>query len=196
MEPDGKRLPAGQNHSRTVRGASRANTRRGGSRRRRPMSHLSGTGPQREPGGALSTKAGRTARNARRHLPRPLAGHNRRPARRAQNRRRLCATGPDLSKRTAGVHAERFQAGTARHPTATAQCSAPGQRAPDLSRQRMETHLQRTPGETSGAGRLRKPRLRDLHFRVHRPTQGRADSSSRRGQLPPLDAARARPEQR
>ncbi len=137
----------------------------------------------------------RGTRGARRRLPGALAGAGRRPARRAQGRRRLRAARPGLPAASAWRSCSRTPPSPCCSrssgccellPAARPHARAPRTRAGTAHRPRVR--------RAARGGRLRRrPRLRHLHLGLHRPAQGRDEHPPRRPQPAPLDAGRPGP---
>ena len=126
---------------------------------------------------------GRGARAPRRPVPAPPSGRDRGAARRAQDRRRLRADGPRLSRGTPALHDRRRPRRPVDHPPRPRRYRA-GRRPPVVVGRRgpRRRALARGTGAARGFGRARPDDagLRHLHLRLDRPTQGRGDRPWRR----------------
>ena len=95
--------------------------------------------------------ARRAAPGPRRRSPGPLPRADRRPAGGAQGRRRVCAAGPQLPSRAAGLHARRRPRGGGAQPHDAGRRPAPVQRPGGVARRRRNGH-RGVPGGAAGGG--------------------------------------------
>ncbi len=146
-------------------------------RHRRPgPRHLPGTGRAGQPDRPPPRRARRRARPAGRSVRRAERRHGRRPARHHEGRRGLPAARPVLSRRPARLHAPGLRRPPRRHPARAARPAAGHGRRPRRPHRR-PGRPRRPPRHRPRRGaRARRPGVRHLHLRLHRPPQGASSS--------------------